>query len=186
MRRGRKPIPASEKAQRGTFRQDRDAHKLQIVASNDGPVMPVHMHESEDESPFVTLARSIWVELHPMVTAMGVSECDSALFARYCFLEADARALMVQGVLPSTAKMTQLRQMEELLRIAGPKSRVGGQSQVAATPTHSSATVGVPKAPPKVRASTSPARKPWEGRTKSKRVVTGHALQRAREALFQA
>jgi hypothetical protein len=125
MRRGRKPIPAHEKEARGTFRADRDAHKLQLVVDGDGPVMPSHMHESEEENPLVKIARCIWAELHPIVTAMGARECDSALFARYCFLEADARALMVQGLLPSTGKMTQLRQMEELLRIAGPKSRVG-------------------------------------------------------------
>jgi hypothetical protein len=126
MQRGRRPIPASEKAARGTFRQDRDAHKVQLVVDNDGPVMPPHMVETEDENDLTKIARAIWVELHPIVTALGASECDSSLFARYCYLEADARALMVQGILPSNGKMTQLRQMEEMLRIAGPKSRVAG------------------------------------------------------------
>ena len=127
MKRGRKPIPAEEKVARGTFRDDRDAHKVQLVVDNDGPVMPLHMHEHEDENSLVTAARRIWVELHPQVTALGVGEPDSALFARYCFLEADCRALMYSGIIPASAKLTQLRQMEELLRIAGPKSRVAGQ-----------------------------------------------------------
>lgn len=127
MQRGRKPIPASEKTSRGTFRPDRDAHKVQLVVDNDGPIMPDYMLPRDDESSLAKIARSIWAELHPIVAAMGVAECDSALFARYCHLEADARALMVQGILPSNVKMTQLRQMEELLRIAGPKSRVGQQ-----------------------------------------------------------
>lgn len=125
MRRGRKPIPASEKANRGTWRADRDGHKVQVVlaAENNGPIMPEFL--LDDENPLAIIARDIWTRFHPIVTSFGVTEGDSNLFARYCMLEADARALMAQGVLPSTSKMTQLRQMEELLRIAGPKSRVG-------------------------------------------------------------
>ena len=123
MRRGgRRAEPVEVKEARGTWRPDRDAHKgPTLVVNNNGPVMPPHM---QDDNALAIIARSIWEELHPQVTALGIGECDSALFARYCFLEADARSLMANGVLPTMTKMTQLRQMEELLRIAGPKSRI--------------------------------------------------------------
>lgn len=118
------PTPPSEKNKRGTFRDDRDAGKTEIrlAFTNNGPVMPDWMVVGEDD--LTVAARSIWDEIHPNVTALGVSECDSPLFARYCHLEASVRALMNSGQLPDMKVMTQLRQMEELLRIAGPKSRV--------------------------------------------------------------
>lgn len=62
------------------------------------------------------------------VMAAGVTDVDSNFLARYCALEAEVRAAFSakDGELPSAAYLTNLRQMEELLRIAGPKSRIGG------------------------------------------------------------
>ena len=123
MKRGAKAIPLEDKIARGTRRKDRDDHKGPTLAvSNDGPVMPSYM--MDDSNPLAIIARSVWQDLHPKITALGIGDLDVNLFTRYCFLEADVRATMSTGVMPGMAKMTQLRQMEELLRIAGPKSRV--------------------------------------------------------------
>lgn len=72
-------------------------------------------------------AIDVWQEAIGRVMSAGVTEVDSALFARYCSLEALVRkAFNAGGEPPPAAYLTVLRQHEELLRIAGPKSRVGG------------------------------------------------------------
>ncbi|AHE52628.1 hypothetical protein [Sphingomonas sanxanigenens] len=71
-------------------------------------------------------AIEVWHEVLGRVMAAGVTEVDSALLARYCSLEALVRkAFAAGGEPPPAAYLTVLRQHEELLRIAGPKSRVG-------------------------------------------------------------
>jgi hypothetical protein len=128
MKRGRRAETVETKRARGTYRPHRDDYKgPTLVVDNQGPVMPEFMaydDPDKEPNPQFVLARLIWEKLHPKVTALGIGECDSNLFARYCLLEADVEALFISGIAPSMNKMTQLRQMEEMLRIGGPRSRI--------------------------------------------------------------
>ncbi|WP_404713184.1 hypothetical protein [Sphingomonas sp. MMS24-J13] len=100
--------------------------KTEIIVPGDPPIMPDYL------TPAAIL---VWQETIGRVMAAGISEADSSLFARYCSLEAEVRiAFKSGGDLPSAAYLTNLRQMEELLRIAGPKSRIGGGSADGAKP----------------------------------------------------
>jgi len=116
MQRGRKAEPSSTKLARGTFQPCRDGQKVQVLAPGDPPMMPDYLTPE---------AEIVWQEILGRVMAVGVAEPDSALLARYCAMEALARNTLRSGdAIPATI-MTALRQYEELLRIAGPKSRVG-------------------------------------------------------------
>jgi hypothetical protein len=131
MQPGRKAEPADTKLARATFRPDRDAGKVQISSPKDPPQIPdpVAIKESEDGSEILpTLtpqARIVWHETLPRVMAIGLAEPDSSFLARYCSMEALSRETLSKGEPIPVALMTALRQMEELMGIAGPKSRVG-------------------------------------------------------------
>jgi hypothetical protein len=118
MKRGPKPDTPSAKAARGTLQPVRDALKTELVVPGNPPIAPDYMTAE---------AIDVWQEAIGRVMAAGVTEVDSALFARYCSLEALVRQAFAAGKEPPPAAyLTVLRQHEELLRIAGPKSRVGG------------------------------------------------------------
>jgi hypothetical protein len=126
MKRGAKPQLPVTKLARGTLRKDRDgAQPLvgQVVGSGEPPIVPDYLAPS---------AREIWLEELPRVMVGGVAELDSSLFARYCSLEALARAAFMAGEPPPAAYLTELRRMSELLGIAGPRVRQG-QKQGGAT-----------------------------------------------------
>ncbi|HUD91222.1 hypothetical protein [Sphingobium sp.] len=118
MKRGPKAETPSSKLARGTFQPVRDGVKTEIVVPGDPPVMPDYL-----TAPAV----DVWQEVLPRVMSAGVTEIDSAMLARYCALEALVRQAFNDpaGEPPPAAYLTVLRQHEELLRIAGPKSRIG-------------------------------------------------------------
>ena len=117
MRRGPKAETPSAKQARGTLQPVRDGLKTEVIVPGNPPMMPEYLTPE---------AIDVWQELLGRVMAAGISEVDSALFARYCSLEALVRkAFNAGGEPPPAAYLTVLRQHEELLRIAGPKSRVG-------------------------------------------------------------
>ena len=116
MERGRKPEPVDTKLARGTFQPCRDAQKVQIIAAGDPPMMPEYLTPE---------AEIVWQETLSRVMSVGVAEPDSSLLGRYCAMEALARDTLRKGEAIPASVMTALRQYEELLRIAGPKSRVG-------------------------------------------------------------
>lgn len=118
MKRGPKAETPATKRARGTFQPVRDGLKTEIVVPGDPPVRPDYLTPE---------AIDVWQEVIGRVMAAGVSEVDSAMLARYCSLEALVRQAFTAGQEPPPAAyLTVLRQHEELLRIAGPKSRVGG------------------------------------------------------------
>lgn len=129
MKRGPKPETPSTKLARGTFQPVRDGVKTEIIVPGDPPVRPDYLSPA---------AIDVWQEVIGRVMAAGVTEADSALLARYCALEAEVRAAFAEigGELPSAAYITALRQMEELLRIAGPKSRIGSGGEDAGKTTN--------------------------------------------------
>lgn len=122
MKRGPKAEPPSSKLARGTFQPVRDGMKTELVVAGDPPIQPDYLTPEAIE---------VWQEQVGRVMAAGVTEIDSALFARYCSLEALVRkAFNAGGEPPPAAYLTVCRQYEELLRIAGPKSRVGAGGKV--------------------------------------------------------
>jgi len=128
MKRGPKAETPSTKLARGTFQPVRDGLKTEIVVPGDPPQMPDYLTAE---------AVDVWHEVLPRVMSAGVSEIDSALLARYCSLEALVRQAFNAAVdPPPAAYLTVLRQYEELLRIAGPKSRIGGGGGDGAKPAN--------------------------------------------------
>jgi|SRR5579871_924898 len=126
MKPGRKADAPAEKASRGTLRPIRDAFKTEVIVAADPPMQPDYLTPQAIE---------VWQEVLGRVMSAGVREVDSALLARYCSLEALVRqAFNAGGSPPPAAYLTVLRQYEELLRIAGPKSRVGIIDATNATP----------------------------------------------------
>lgn len=118
MKRGPKAETPSAKLARGTFQPVRDGVKTEIIVPGDPPQMPDYLTPEAIE---------VWGEQIGRVMSAGITEIDSAMFARYCSLEALVRQAFKAGAEPPPAAyLTVLRQHEELLRIAGPKSRVGG------------------------------------------------------------
>lgn len=121
MNRGPKPDTPTGKLARGTFQPVRDNAKTELVVAGHPPIQPDYL---------TAAAIDVWHEVLPRAMATGVTEIDSALFARYCSLEALVRkAFNVGADPPPAAYLTVLRQHDELLRIAGPKSRVAGGSK---------------------------------------------------------
>lgn len=121
MKRGPKADTPSSKLARGTFQPVRDGGKTELIVPGNPPIMPEYLTAE---------AVCVWEELLGRVMSSGVTEIDSALFARYCSLEALVRKAFNAGAPPPAAYLTVLRQHEELLRIAGPKSRVGSGGPV--------------------------------------------------------
>ena len=78
-----------------------------------------------------TAAQAIWQEEARRVAVAGTTEADSSLFARYCEMEALARAAFAAGELPKLALLTELRRTAELLGIAGHRSRLMRTGQTA-------------------------------------------------------
>lgn len=116
MKPGRKPEPVATKLARGTFQPCRDGDKVQIYGAGDAPQMPDYLTAE---------AIDVWQETVGRVMHVGVGEADSSLLGRYCAMEALSRKTLAGGEPIPASVMTALRQMEELLGIAGPKSRIG-------------------------------------------------------------
>lgn len=128
MKRGPKAETPSTKLARGTFQPVRDGVKTEIILPGDPPQMPDYL---------TSAAIDVWQEVLGRVMLAGVTEVDSALLGRYCSLEAIVReAFKADAEPPPAAYLTVLRQHEELLRIAGPKSRVGGGGADGAKPAN--------------------------------------------------
>jgi hypothetical protein len=116
MQPGRKPEPVGTKLARGTFQPCRDAQKAEIIIGGAPPQMPDYLTAE---------AEVVWQETVGRVMHVGVAEADSSLVGRYCAMEALSRKTLGEGEPIPASVMTALRQMEELLGIAGPKSRIG-------------------------------------------------------------
>src|SRR5689334_9801786 len=118
MDRGRKPEPVDTKLARGTFQPCRDGSKVQVISAGDPPMMPEYLNEDPE-------AVEIWQDTIGRVMTIGVCEVDSAFLARYCAAEAQMRRVFKNDAKLTAPMLTALRQMEELMGIAGPKSRIG-------------------------------------------------------------
>lgn len=116
MKAGRRIANPASKALAGTYRKDRhgDIAPISTVPAT-APVMPQGLSQA---------AQTIWTEEARRVATAGTTEADSSLFARYCEMEAWARAAFAGGELPKLALLTELRRVGELLGIAGARSRL--------------------------------------------------------------
>jgi hypothetical protein len=129
MQPGPKAETPSTALARGTFRGDRHVDRGIVVAKGDPPQVPdpvaVKAETSELLPSLTPQAQIVWNETLPRVMAVGVCEADGSFLARYCSMEALSRETLSLGQPIPASMMTALRQMEEMLGIAGPKSRIG-------------------------------------------------------------
>lgn len=80
MKTGRRIANPAAKALAGTFRADRHADISEIATpARSAPIAPRYLTKE---------ARAVWREEVDRVTACGITEADSSLFARYCTMEA--------------------------------------------------------------------------------------------------
>lgn len=125
MKRGPKPEARATKVQRGTLQPCRDGGAVvELVTAVDPPMMPDYLSDA---------AKEVWIEQIGRVMLGGIGDRDSLLFARYCATEALARTAFAAGEPPPSAYLSELRRMEELLGIAGPRTRQTGKPGGATT-----------------------------------------------------
>lgn len=126
MKTGRRIANPATKQMMGTHRKDRHGDIAVVaVAASTSPVAPAYLTAE---------AKIVWAEELKRVTACGVTDADSSLFARYCEMESSFRVAVMAGELPKAALLTELRRSAELLGIAGIRSRLarGGAAPEAA------------------------------------------------------
>lgn len=115
MQRGPKAQLPSEKKAKGTFQPVRDAGRIQIIEPMSMPQRPDWLTSEAGE---------IWLDDVGRVKL--ATEADSNLFANYCTLQgAIVKAVRAGGDMPPMAAFAEVRKMQELLGIAGARSRVG-------------------------------------------------------------
>ena len=128
MPRGRKPLAPSEKESRGTLIPSRDAGRGEIIAPNETVCRPDWL-TAEGEM--------VWIDDFPRVQSVsGAREVDTTLFGNYCNLQGMINRRWGQDECPPITAMTEVRRMQEALRIAGPSSRVtkGGDEPKSGNP----------------------------------------------------
>lgn len=116
MRTGPKGSSPDEKRARGTFQPVRHSSQVQVVEPTALPQQPDWLTEAGSQ---------VWLDNIGRVSSVrGAREVDSDLFGNFCNLQgAVAKAWRLNEVPPVTALM-EVRKMMEMLRIAGPSSRV--------------------------------------------------------------
>nr|WP_317893657.1 hypothetical protein [uncultured Sphingomonas sp.] len=119
MKRGPKQKSIATKKLAGTYRDCVDGDTVALAVVANGPVTPGYLTAE---------ARLVWDEELARVVACGATEADSSIFARYCEMEASFRVSIIAGELPTSALITELRRVAELLGIAGQRSRLAKAS----------------------------------------------------------
>jgi hypothetical protein len=116
MKRGPKPDLPSQKLARGTFRQDIDAGKVEVIDANSMPSQPDWLTAEGEE---------VWMEdLGRVSNGRLVAERDSTQFANYCNLQGAINKAWRSGQCPPVAALTEVRRMAEQFGIFGAKSRL--------------------------------------------------------------
>jgi len=114
MQRGPKAQLPSEKRAKGTFQPSRDGNRVQVIEPMSTPQQPDWLTDE---------AQEIWLDDIGRVKL--ATESDSTLFANYCSLQgAIVKAIRV-GEMPPISAFAEVRKMQEVLGIAGARSRVG-------------------------------------------------------------
>ncbi len=116
MKRGVKSMTPAEKTARGTFQPVRDAGTMTIIEPSALPQQPDWLTED---------GRNVWLDnIGRVSTARGAAELDSDLFANFCNLQGAIVKAWRLGEVPPVTALMESRKLMELLRIAGPSSRV--------------------------------------------------------------
>lgn len=68
-------------------------------------------------------AQDVWFEEIEHVVAQGINTSHSTLFATYCSIEAQCRAIFATGEVPRAAYLSEKRKLAELLGIGGLSGR---------------------------------------------------------------
>lgn len=117
MKRGPKEQTPGTKLQRGTFRQDRDAGRVELFAPSDPPIAPDWLTEA---------GRDVWLDDIGRVLTVGtVTELDSTLFATYCNMAGALTLAWRAGEVPPVTAISEVRKMQEMFGLAGTRSRIG-------------------------------------------------------------
>lgn len=117
MKRGPKQQLPSVKDLKGTFRQDRDGGRVEIMTADSLPVEPEFLTEG---------GRLVWLDnIGRVAQTKQATELDSEMFATWCNLQAMIRATMENGGVPPAAYLSESRKIAEQLGLFGAKSRVG-------------------------------------------------------------
>lgn len=116
MRTGPKGSSPAEKKARGTFQPVRHADVVQIVEPTALPLQPEWLTED---------GRQVWLDNIGRVSSVhGAREVDSDLFANFCNLQGAVAKVWRSGEVPPITALMETRKLMEMLRIAGPSSRV--------------------------------------------------------------
>ena len=116
MKRGTKPLAVTEKTARGTFQPARDAQTVQILQPTALPQQPDWLTEE---------GKNVWLDNIGRVSSVhGAVEVDTDLFANFCNLQGANVMVWRTGQVPPITALMEARKMMEMLRIAGPSSRV--------------------------------------------------------------
>lgn len=115
MQPGPKAQLPSEKKAKGTYQPVRDSGRVEIIEPMSTPRQPDWLTAE---------AQEVWLD--DVGRSKLVTESDSYLFANYCTLQgAIVKAIRSGGEMPPMAAFAEVRKMQELLGIAGARSRVG-------------------------------------------------------------
>jgi hypothetical protein len=116
MKRGPKPRTSQELVASGTFQTSRHTGRSQVVEASALPQMSDGLTEE---------GQQVWLDNIGRVAAVhGANEFDSDLFGNYCNAQGQIRKAFREGGCPRVQLLSEVRKMQELLRIAGPSSRV--------------------------------------------------------------
>jgi hypothetical protein len=116
MPRGRKLIPPSLKAQRGTSRPDRDKLTFEITVLKSLPQQPDWL--------LTKGGAQVWLDLVGRAAQVGATELDSTVLALYCNLLSDIATAAANGFSPPVSALAIALRYGEALGLSGVKSRV--------------------------------------------------------------
>ena len=112
MKRGPKAQLPSEKMAKGTYQKCRDAGRVEVIE-------PLALPQQPD---WLT-AEAVEVWLDDIGRVKLATESDSTLFANYCTLQGGILKAVRANEMPPIAAFAEVRKMQEILGIAGARSR---------------------------------------------------------------
>ena len=116
MKTGPKAASPAEKRARGTFQPYRDGSAVQIIQPTALPQQPDWLTEE---------GKNVWLDnIGRVSSVLGAAEVDSDLFANFCNLQGAITKAWRASEVPPVSALMEARKMMEMLRIAGPSSRV--------------------------------------------------------------
>lgn len=116
MKPGPKPKTPEVKMLAGTLHVERDGGKVTITSPNAMPLLPGYVTPDGVE---------VWErELPRALTARGIDELDSGMFANFCNIQGEIEAAWRRGDEPSVGRLDLVRKMAEQFGLYGLRSRI--------------------------------------------------------------